>query len=57
MRPRGQVIEVIAGLALMTILVVVGSRVVGADLKSMVYMLILGTLVVVFWTVGLKWGR
>ena len=57
MRPRGQVLEVIAGLALMIILVVVGSRVVGADLKSMVYMLILGALVVVFWTVGLKWGR
>lgn len=57
MRPRGQVVEVIAGLVLMTILVVVGSQVVGADLKSMVYMLILGALVVVSWTVCLKWHR
>ena len=57
MRPRGQVVEIIAGLALVSILVVVGSRVVGADLKSMVYMLILGALVVVFWTVCLNWRR
>jgi hypothetical protein len=57
MRPRGQVVEIIAGLALVSILVVVGSHVMGADLRTMVYMLILGALVVVFWTVCLKWGR
>jgi len=57
MRPRGQSVEVIAGLALVSLLVVVGSRVVGADLKTMAYMLILGALIVVFWTVCLKWHR
>jgi len=57
MRPRGQVVEVIAGLALVSILVVVGSRVVEAEPKTMVYMLVLGALIVVFWTVCLKWGR
>jgi len=57
MRPRGQVTEVLAGLALITILIVVGSLVVGADLKPMAYLLILGALVVAFWTVCLRWGR
>jgi hypothetical protein len=57
MRPRGQTTELLAGLVLVAILVVVGSLVVGADLKPMIYLIVLGALVVVFWTVCLKWRR
>jgi len=46
-----------AGLALAVLLAVAGWRVADADMGSLGLLLISGALVVLFWTLCLKWGR
>jgi hypothetical protein len=57
MRPRGQTVEAMAGLALAVLLAIAGWRIADADMGSLGLLLISGALVVLFWTLCLKWGR
>jgi len=57
MRPRGQAVEAMAGLVLAVLLAIAGWHVADADMGALGLLLISGALVVVLWTLCLKWGR
>jgi heme A synthase len=57
MRPRGQVVEVLAGLVLAAIVAGIGIVVAGVEFGLLGLLMLLGVLIVVFWTACLKWRR